>query len=228
MGVSGAQPGSYLATLCFGSTGAFAALSLCALCVRGGVACTVEFCMALGLAFLCIPELRRATVSLRALDIYRSGLLVVLALLMALPVPFRIWPWAHVALATCLVTHTLVLLRGSFERRGGKRARPLAEAPGRGCARDAAAGLRSTAVAQLRVPSREVTLAESPAVVLTPREVEVLGLLRKGFSVQAIADRLSVSPWTVDSHKRHIFQKYGVHSMDELLLACEREEGAGR
>lgn len=228
MGARDAQTGTRLATLRLGSTGAFGALSLCALCVRGGAACAVEFCMALGLALLCIPELRRAPASLRGLEIYRSGLLAALALLVALPVPSRVWPWAQVALATCLVAHAPALVGGTFERRGGKHARSLAGVPRQGEARNVEVNLRSSAAARFQTSPREAAPIGSPAVALTPREAEVLELLRRGFTVQAIANRLYVSPWTVDSHKRHIFQKYGVHSMDELLLACEREEEDAR
>lgn len=45
---------------------------------------------------------------------------------------------------------------------------------------------------------------------LTEREVEVLGLIGRGASKRETADRLHISPATVDHHVRHIYDKIGV------------------
>jgi len=47
---------------------------------------------------------------------------------------------------------------------------------------------------------------------LTQREQEVLALLSKGHQDKAIADRLSISIYTVHVHVRKIFEKLGVHN----------------
>lgn len=52
---------------------------------------------------------------------------------------------------------------------------------------------------------------------LTAREVEVLQLLVKGRSKSYIAETLFVSENTVRSHSKHIYQKLGVHSKQEVL-----------
>ena len=52
---------------------------------------------------------------------------------------------------------------------------------------------------------------------LTPREWEILRLLRTNQRVVAIAGSLHISPSTVRNHLKSIFQKMGVHSQMELL-----------
>ena len=49
-----------------------------------------------------------------------------------------------------------------------------------------------------------------PLDELTGREREVLALIAEGRSNQAICDRLFLSPKTVETHIRQIFQKLGI------------------
>lgn len=60
--------------------------------------------------------------------------------------------------------------------------------------------------------------AQPDAGLLTSREYEILSCLSKGFQDKEIADRLSISVWTVHSHLRKIFVKYGVHSRTEAVV----------
>lgn len=46
--------------------------------------------------------------------------------------------------------------------------------------------------------------ADSP---LTPRELEVLGLVSRGYASREIADYLGISVSTVNNHRRHILLK---------------------
>ena len=55
-----------------------------------------------------------------------------------------------------------------------------------------------------RVPGRREGLAG-----LTPREIEVLRLLARGFSNKQIAERLVISARTVATHAEHIYAKIG-------------------
>jgi len=52
---------------------------------------------------------------------------------------------------------------------------------------------------------------------LTRREVEVLQLLAAGFSTLAIAQRISVSPFTIRSHIRNALKKLGLHSRAQAI-----------
>ncbi|MAX82184.1 MAG: DNA-binding response regulator [Crocinitomicaceae bacterium] len=57
---------------------------------------------------------------------------------------------------------------------------------------------------------------ESPAKYnLTKRELEVVCKLAEGFSYQAIADSLFISPLTVRTHIENLYKKLGVHSKVE-------------
>lgn len=53
--------------------------------------------------------------------------------------------------------------------------------------------------------------------VLSPREAEVLGLLRQGMRVATLATRLGIRERTVRNHVASILRKLGVHSQRELL-----------
>jgi DNA-binding NarL/FixJ family response regulator len=58
-----------------------------------------------------------------------------------------------------------------------------------------------------------------PLDELTPREREVLGLMAEGLTDRGIAQRLYVTPKTVETHARHIFQKL---SLPESALDNKR------
>ena len=53
---------------------------------------------------------------------------------------------------------------------------------------------------------------------LTPREVEVLVLLTKGYINKEIADRLNISITTVISHRKNISEKLGIKSVAALAI----------
>jgi two-component system, NarL family, response regulator NreC len=53
---------------------------------------------------------------------------------------------------------------------------------------------------------------------LSEREREVFQLVAEGRSSKEIADLLSVSPTTVETHRAHIMQKLDLHGTAELVL----------
>jgi ATP/maltotriose-dependent transcriptional regulator MalT len=59
--------------------------------------------------------------------------------------------------------------------------------------------------------------AGSPAELLSPRELEVLGLIARGYRNHEIASALVLSLSTVKVHVRHIFEKLGVRSRSEAV-----------
>ena len=52
---------------------------------------------------------------------------------------------------------------------------------------------------------------------LTPREVEVLGLIAQGMSSVRIAQRLDISFETVKVHRRNMLRKVEAHNTFELI-----------
>jgi DNA-binding NarL/FixJ family response regulator len=65
--------------------------------------------------------------------------------------------------------------------------------------------------------------SESSGPVLTDREKEVLQLLAEGKTSKAIADRLGVSPKTVEAHRRQIMDKLDIHNIAGLTKYAVRE-----
>lgn len=59
--------------------------------------------------------------------------------------------------------------------------------------------------------------------LLSPREREVLQLLAEGRATKEIAGQLSVSTKTVETHRRQIMEKLGLHSVAELTKYAIRE-----
>jgi DNA-binding CsgD family transcriptional regulator len=51
---------------------------------------------------------------------------------------------------------------------------------------------------------------------LTSAEVDVARLVAQGLTNRAVAERLFVSPHTVNTHLRHVFAKLGINSRVEL------------
>lgn len=64
---------------------------------------------------------------------------------------------------------------------------------------------------------------EPMASPLSDREREVLQLLAEGRSGKWIAAKLGVSVTTIDSHRKHIMDKLGLHSIAELTKYAIRE-----
>lgn len=62
----------------------------------------------------------------------------------------------------------------------------------------------------------EETLPAEGAL-LTPKELQVLGLLSKGLSNLQIADMLNISNKTVSTHKKNILRKTGASNLLELV-----------
>ena len=57
---------------------------------------------------------------------------------------------------------------------------------------------------------------------LSEREREVFQLIAEGHSNKAIADVLSISSGTVETHRARIFQKLDLHNTAEVVLYAVR------
>jgi two-component system NarL family response regulator len=78
------------------------------------------------------------------------------------------------------------------------------------------------AVVAANLPARAAR-ASAPRTTLGPREIEVLQLLAEGQTSAEIARRLHVSVRTVETHRRNIMRKLGLHNVAELTKFAIRE-----
>jgi DNA-binding CsgD family transcriptional regulator len=52
---------------------------------------------------------------------------------------------------------------------------------------------------------------------LSEREREIVSALARGYTASAVAEKLFISPHTVNTHIQHIYDKMGIHKRSELL-----------
>jgi NarL family two-component system response regulator LiaR len=71
---------------------------------------------------------------------------------------------------------------------------------------------------------RQATRPAAPGHDLSPRELEVLGLMKQGHSNRAIAERLVISPSTADFHVSNILGKLGVASRTEAVAVAVQHQ----
>ncbi|HZR84005.1 MAG TPA: response regulator transcription factor [Candidatus Binatia bacterium] len=68
----------------------------------------------------------------------------------------------------------------------------------------------------LQQPAARAARAETP--LLTDRELEILNLVAKGFSVPEVGELLGISGRTVTTHVQHIYRKLEVSSRSEAIF----------
>jgi len=81
-------------------------------------------------------------------------------------------------------------------------------------------GRTTIVVKEVEVPAGGpfvVNQAKVAALGLTPRELEILGLIAEGLSTQEIAERLFVSPNTVKTHASRLFDKLGARRRTQAV-----------
>jgi len=75
-----------------------------------------------------------------------------------------------------------------------------------------------------RVQDGTIEAPEAPKPLLTPRELDILWGIAKGFTYNDIADRLGLSRQTVPTHIKNIYRKLEVNSRSEAVFeAIERK-----
>ncbi len=66
-------------------------------------------------------------------------------------------------------------------------------------------------------PSDDDEPIENENLQLTKREIEVIKLIAEGYTSHDIAEKLFISPRTVDTHRRNLLQKLNVKNTAELI-----------
>jgi two-component system NarL family response regulator len=76
-------------------------------------------------------------------------------------------------------------------------------------------------IAELRLHD-ESPGADGPRIGLTQREIEVVRLVERGLAYGEISDALHISPHTVHSHIKHIYEKIHASSRSEMLVKARK------
>lgn len=74
----------------------------------------------------------------------------------------------------------------------------------------------------LQVPGKKIKITDADYETLTSREQEIMVLLAEGLSSKEIADKLFISPKTVENHRSNILRKLNFHSTIELVRYAAR------
>lgn len=61
------------------------------------------------------------------------------------------------------------------------------------------------------------------SVTITPREGEVLRLIQDGLSTSQIAEQLSLSVNTIESHRKKLYRKLGARRVAEALKVAKNQ-----
>jgi len=80
---------------------------------------------------------------------------------------------------------------------------------------------RSNDLALARRAGFRTRSSDSPKQLLSPRELEVLELLARGFRNREIAKALVISDSTTKVHVRHILEKLGVRTRTQAVARLE-------
>jgi len=74
----------------------------------------------------------------------------------------------------------------------------------------------------MKFDEKESRVTDSGYASLTPRERQVMRLFAEGFPVREIAERLFISPKTVENHRANIMSKLEIHNNMELVRYAAR------
>ena len=58
---------------------------------------------------------------------------------------------------------------------------------------------------------------------LSDRERQIMALIGQGYSASAVAERLFISPYTVNTHVQHIYGKLSIHKRSDLITYLHRD-----
>ena len=70
---------------------------------------------------------------------------------------------------------------------------------------------------EVGIALQEYQRSEKELPVLTAREKEVLELIAQGYTNPQIAEKIFLSPFTVETHRRNLMQKFGVGNAPAMI-----------
>lgn len=74
----------------------------------------------------------------------------------------------------------------------------------------------------MELPEKEAKITDATYETLTSREQEIMVLLAQGLSNKQIAEKLFISPKTVENHRSNILRKLDLHNTLELVRYAAR------
>ena len=83
--------------------------------------------------------------------------------------------------------------------------------------------VRTTLTSMTFVSYKTKAQMQSITQILTNREADVLRLVVKGFSTIQIAESLSVSVNTIETHRKAIYRKMGVKRVGEAIRVAQEQ-----
>lgn len=85
-------------------------------------------------------------------------------------------------------------------------------------------GLSAAPAAAAKAPAAKVAMEKTTELPhLTPREVEVLTFLSKGFTIKEIAELMGIKWFTVNDHIKSIYRKLNVSSRAEAAVLASKQ-----
>lgn len=66
------------------------------------------------------------------------------------------------------------------------------------------------------------TTRKNSSSVLTSREIEIITLIKQGLTSKQIADKLHLSPKTINIHRNNIFRKMSVKNVSSLITTAQQ------
>jgi DNA-binding NarL/FixJ family response regulator len=69
----------------------------------------------------------------------------------------------------------------------------------------------------MKSPLKAAKITDVKYDTLTPREQEVMRFLAEGLSIKKVAEKLFISPKTVENHRANIMNKLGLSNTVELI-----------
>lgn len=65
--------------------------------------------------------------------------------------------------------------------------------------------------------NNQISLEKKPIFLITKREKEIIKLIKSGCNTPTIAEKLAISKYTVDTHRKNILKKLNLNSTKELI-----------
>lgn len=74
----------------------------------------------------------------------------------------------------------------------------------------------------IKTEQNQKASAKKSSKGITSREIEIITLIKQGLTSKQIADKLHLSPKTINIHRNNIFRKLDVKNVSSLITAAQQ------